>query len=310
MAYLSFSGKARSLLDAVLVSSPVQPVLRARTSKRLVVLAYHDIRNPETFRMHVEYVKRTMQTVSLAQVLECLRGYSTLPRNAVLVTFDDADRTIYEHAVPILQCEDVPAVAFVVAGHLDTDRPFWWNEVEHLIARGARARGLVENPNASINVLKRMSDTDRRQKIRALRRSVPDVRIRAEQLKSCELSHLEASGIAIGNHTLTHPILDRCSDRRIYSEVLRSHSVLTKATGKKPLAFAYPNGNYDPRVAEVLKELGYEVGFLFDHQVGSFPPQDRLRLSRVRVSSTTPLNRLRLILSGFHPAIHQAIGRS
>jgi peptidoglycan/xylan/chitin deacetylase (PgdA/CDA1 family) len=146
--------------------------------------------------------------------------------------------------------------------------------------------------------------------VRALRRSLPDGRLTAEHLEISELSALEAGGISIGNHTYSHPILNRCSEKRVRSEIARSHRLLTEALASEPRAFAYPNGNYDSRAAEALKELGYEAAFLFDHRVAHLPPEDVFRISRVRVNSTTNLSRFKLIMSGLHPALHHAIGRS
>jgi peptidoglycan/xylan/chitin deacetylase (PgdA/CDA1 family) len=276
----------------------------------MTVLAYHDVADEELFRTHIEYLKSTMCPVSMTQLLSGLRGDTTVPSRAVLITFDDADRTIYERALPILLEFDVPAVAFVVAGHLDSDRPFWWEEVSQLISRGAQVWGVSADTDLSLRTLKDMPDPERRRVVRVLRRSLPDERMKVANLKSSELSALEAGGISIGNHTFTHPILNRCSARRVRSEITRSHRLLFAALGSEPRAFAYPNGNYDSRAAEAIKELGYEAAFLFDHRVAHFPPEDVFRISRVRVNSTTPLSRFKLIMSGLHPALHHAIGRS
>ena len=302
--------RARNLIDSMLARSPAQSIIAAKTSSRLVVIAYHNVVDEENFRVQIEYLQRTKRLLSLTQVLDGLRGDAALPSNAVLITFDDADRTICERAHPVLKDYGVPAVAFVIAGHLDSEAPFWWREVEELIRRGGRTTGLSAKQDAAVRSLKEMPDRERRRKIRTLRRSLATERVSTEHLMKMELPTLEAAGVSIGNHTLTHPVLDRCSDRQVKSEIVRAHRILTEATGVEPRAFAYPNGNYDPRGAAVLKELGYEAAFLFDHRVAYFPPEDAFRISRVRVNSTTPLSRFRLIVNGVHPAMHRAIGRS
>ena len=298
------------VMDAVLVRTPVQPILASKTAGRLVVLAYHGIVDPARFSLQIEYLRETMEIVSLSEVLQAITGERTLPARSVLITFDDADRSIVEYAAPILNREGVPAVAFVVAGHLDTDRPFWWNEVEELYVRGASLRDFGPNGQAWVKRLKEIPDSDRRRVITRLRRAHAGSPVKALHLKKSDLGLLGAAGISIGNHTMTHPVLDRCSDRRIASEIRRSHKVLFRATGAAPRAFAYPNGNYDVRAVKVMKGLGYEAGFLFDHRTCPFPPIDPFRVSRVRVSSATPLDRFRLIISGLHPALHHALGRS
>src|SRR5688572_4796602 len=129
---MSLNGKLAGTVDALLHRSPAQSFWRWRSSRRLVVLAYHEIRDVGVFADQIGHLKATMRPVSLAEVLGAIRTGRSLPRGAVLVTFDDGDRTLHDDARPVLQMAGVPAVAFVVPGLLDTDIPFWWREVEAL----------------------------------------------------------------------------------------------------------------------------------------------------------------------------------
>jgi hypothetical protein len=52
------------------------------------------------------------------------------------------------------------------------------------------------------------------------------------------------------------------------------------------------------------------VAFLFDHRVNPATPGHPLRISRVRVNDHTSLDRFAVIVSGLHPALHHARGRS
>jgi peptidoglycan/xylan/chitin deacetylase (PgdA/CDA1 family) len=83
---------------------------------------------------------------------------------------------------------------------------------------------------------------------------------------------------------------------------------LTAVLGHAPRAFAYPNGNFDARAEQVLKEQAYQVAFLFDHRLTPTILADPLRISRLRVSTTTSLDRFAAIVSGLHPAVHHAQG--
>jgi peptidoglycan/xylan/chitin deacetylase (PgdA/CDA1 family) len=116
------------------------------------------------------------------------------------------------------------------------------------------------------------------------------------------------SGIAIRNHTWSHPCLSRCDDDTCRDEIERSHTMLLGALGHHPEAFAYPDGDRDPRAAAILEELGYRAAFLFDHRLSPNSPGDRMSVSRLRVDSTTTLDRFRTIVSGLHPTVHRARG--
>lgn len=298
------------MIDSVLVHSPVQPVLAARSSRRLVILAYHGIRDQEQFAQQMEFISREMRPVTLGEALEIISNpQADPPKRAVLVTFDDADRTLLERGLPVLQQFHIPAVAFVIAGYLNSSRPFWWREVEQLMGGGAFSSAISRDAAIAIHQLKMMSDLERRRTISNLRQDRRSPKPKEVQLRDSDLAVLDAEGIAIGNHTVTHPLLDRCTHWRIHQEIQRAHRILFKAVGSAPVVFAYPNGNWHPQAVQTLQELGYRAGFLFDHRVSRTSPPDRFRVSRVRVGSATSMNRFRLIVSGLHPMIHHAFGR-
>jgi peptidoglycan/xylan/chitin deacetylase (PgdA/CDA1 family) len=301
----------RAPLDAALRWSPAQLAFKRQAARRLTVLAYHGVRDPDCFQRQLDHLAGTMRPVSLDQVIEATAGRAELPRRAVLITFDDGERSVLETAAPLLRQRELPAVAFVVAGLLDTDEPFWWIEVEQLAGLGAstsRHPGLA--PTALVRRLKLAPDEERLAVIAELRRATPGPAPRMPQLRSHELPALEAAGIAVGNHTLSHPCLPRCGDERLASEIDGAHRLLGDALGHQPRAFAYPNGDWDGRAERLLAARGYAVAFLFDHRVNPTTPSHRLRISRVRVNSSTTLDRFAVIVSGLHPALHHARGRS
>lgn len=264
------------------------------------------------FHEHIQFLSRAMQPVSLDVVVRAIQRGTQLPENAVLVTFDDGDRTVLEHAAPVMKALGVPGVVFVIAGLLDSDTPFWWDEVKALVESGGTCDAFPEHssPSEAVTLLKRISNVRRLEALDSLRRTAARPAPRREQLRRSELRELEAHGIAIGNHTLSHPCLNQCDAAHIGVELEASQEILTKALGHRPSALAYPNGDEDPRVRKAAEVCGFEAAFLFDHRKAIFPVNDSLRVSRLRVNSTTSMDRFKIILSGLHPAIHHAIGRN
>lgn len=300
---------ARATIDAALRWSPAQVYFRKRAALRLAVLAYHGVDDAGTFDRQVSYLARNATPVSLDDVIQAIDGGRRLPPRSVLVTFDDGHRSVLESGLPLLRERGIPAVAFVVAGLLDTDQPFWWTEVEHLV----RAKGVAEGldglaPGQYVRKLKTLPDADRLAAIEQLRRTARTPVPRQPQLRRSELAELEAGGIAVENHTMTHPCLDRCDDDTVRAEVRDAHALLHAALGRPPRAFAYPNGNWDVRAERELEEEGYVAGFLFDHRLSMRAPRHPLRISRLRVGTDTRLDRFAAILSGLHPAVHHARG--
>jgi peptidoglycan/xylan/chitin deacetylase (PgdA/CDA1 family) len=289
----------RAAIDGLLVHSPAQWAFARRAGRRLAVLAYHDVDDPARFDEHLDVLVRDAHPVALDSVVAAARGSAALPERAVLVTFDDGARSVLDIALPLLRDRGIPAVAFVVTGVLDLDRPYWWTEVEALAAS--------EGP-AFVRRLKTVDDDERLAAMAELRRVAMTPAPSVPQLRRHELSALESAGIAVGNHSHTHPCLPRCDAEKIRAEVEEAHAVLTAALGHPPVAFAYPNGDCDERTRAAVGACGYEIAFLFDHRLATVPAEDPLRVSRLRVDATTSIDRLRAVLSGLHPAVHRLRG--
>jgi peptidoglycan/xylan/chitin deacetylase (PgdA/CDA1 family) len=305
-----FLADARPTLDGVLARSPAQTIAARWNADRPCILAYHGIEDPVRFEAHAAYLRETRQPIGATDALAALSSRRPLPNRAILVTFDDGDRSVYDQGAPILKRYGIPAIVFVIADLIDSDRPAWFQEVPELIKNGGSTRRFqAMPPRALVANMKKLPENARREVIEELRGTARMPAAPVAQLKRAELRALESMGVEIGNHTLTHPCLDQCSGEKVEAEIVGAHTRLTEILGHPPRTFAYPNGNFNPVAAEILRGLGYEAAFLFDHRIGRFPPDEVMRISRVRVDSTTPLDRFRITLSGLHPAIHRFLHR-
>lgn len=107
-------------------------VKAASGRSRLRILAYHaiaDLRDdpvlaeygvaPELFAAQLDdLAAHGWEFVDLEVTLAWLAGEGSLPRRAVLVSFDDAYTDLLAVAVPLLAERGIPAVVFAIAGHL------------------------------------------------------------------------------------------------------------------------------------------------------------------------------------------------
>ncbi|MEV6211325.1 polysaccharide deacetylase family protein [Kitasatospora sp. NPDC051914] len=300
----------RNRIDTLLRHSPLQPAFRAVAAGRLAVLAYHGIDDPQTFAAQMARLARTARPVTLARVEQAVLERRPLPPRSVLVTFDDGDRSLLTHGLPVLARHGIPAVAYVIAGLIGGDRPYWWSEAAFLVERGGTAAALPPGtgPDAAVRRLKQLPDAERRSAIDELRTTAGTAAPRRPQLTPADLRTLRDSGLAIGNHTVDHPCLDRCRPDEAAEQVAEAHTRLTGWLGEAPASFAYPNGNLDLHAERALTDLGYRTAFLFDHRHDRRLPRRPLRISRLRVNACTSMNRFDTILSGLHPAVHRLRG--
>ncbi|NLJ86552.1 MAG: polysaccharide deacetylase family protein [Firmicutes bacterium] len=68
---------------------------------------------------------------------------------------------------------------------------------------------------------------------------------------------IAAAGHEIGNHSYSHPHLNSLSTAAIRQELQRNHSNIKTLIGTDPFLFRPPFGEYNNKVIEVAKELGY-----------------------------------------------------
>jgi peptidoglycan/xylan/chitin deacetylase (PgdA/CDA1 family) len=71
--------------------------------------------------------------VSLPRLIEIIRTRKRIPDNSVCVTFDDGYADNFWNAKPILEKFHVPATVFVTTGYVDSEREFWWDDLERII---------------------------------------------------------------------------------------------------------------------------------------------------------------------------------
>jgi peptidoglycan/xylan/chitin deacetylase (PgdA/CDA1 family) len=293
----------RRAAESALAHSPLQAAFSLAARRRLAVLAYHGVPESGQFATHLDWLSANTSLLGLKEARRVILREGDTPRRPVLLTFDDGERSILEVAAPLLRERGIPAVAFVVAGLVDTDLPFWWVEVEELMARGAKA---TYSSAELVRRLKRVPNEQRIHAIQALRAQVAEP-VRTLQLRSEELRKLELDGVMIGNHSFTHPCLDQCDDELVRREVRESHERLTTMLGHPPASFAYPNGNWDRRVIKDVGIAGYELAFTFDHSLVS-RNVNPLTVSRVRVDASARRDALRIRASGLHPQLHRMRG--
>lgn len=92
------------------------------TTPNAAILLYHHVSSstpastsisPETFKSHMEYLDAHHTVVSLQDVVSAIQHNTTLPENAVAITFDDGYANILDNAHPILADLGFPYTVFI-----------------------------------------------------------------------------------------------------------------------------------------------------------------------------------------------------
>ncbi|MFQ5757771.1 MAG: polysaccharide deacetylase family protein [Acidiferrobacterales bacterium] len=229
-----------------------------------------------TFNAHMRVLSRYFNVLSLSEAVAKLQQGS-LPARAVCVTFDDGYADNYHLALPILRHWDLPATFFIATDFLDGGR--MWNDTVIEAIRNVpeptvdltgiglgrydiASSGLRHDAALALLEKLRYLEPERRQlKIDAIAQisgnALPtDLMMRPEQVR-----RLSDSGMDIGAHTVTHPILASLDDRAAHLEIAASRQRLETITRREVTLFAYPSGkpdrDYAPRHVTMVSELGF-----------------------------------------------------
>ncbi len=193
----------------------------------LLVLCYHAVSPTWDADLSVTPERLERQLASLVR-----RGYRgatfsdavTGPpaRRTVVVTFDDAYRSVLDLALPVLERLHLPGTVFVPTGFTDPDVPMAWPGID----------GWLGGPHE--HELRPMGWEG--------------------------LRHLAAAGWEIGSHTVSHPRLTELDDRALATELGESKATCEQAMGAPCASIAYPYGDVDVRVLGAARDAGYATG--------------------------------------------------
>lgn len=256
---------------------------------RLAILMYHRVLpapeplrpwdvDARAFDWQIRTLTRWFKVLPLREAAQRLRD-GTLPARAVSITFDDGYADNLTIAAPILQKYGAHATFFIATGYLDGGR--MWNDtvIEALArARGARldlnAAGLgqfdIASTEARLDSLKKilaqlkyLEPAERVRRADAIAAAVGQPLPDTLMMTSAQLRELHASGMEIGAHTVSHPILARVDEATARREILDSRDRLRALLNADIPTFAYPNGrpdtDYRKAHVEIVREAGFEV---------------------------------------------------
>ena len=299
----------QALLNLMLRTGVFTPFRLAHRSQALI-LCYHRFSQQAEIRKtpasllaeNVDYLQQHYTLVPLSEIATRLGGGKSL-RGLAAITIDDGYADAYNIAFPILQQYRAPATLFVMTDFLSRKAWLWTDKLRY-IALETSARELLVTLNgrphrAQLNGrYSRFVAADQvNEKLKVLPDEVKDQAIEqiAEQhgvtlppLPPEEFSAitweqaraLDASGVEIESHTVTHPILTQVDTQRLGFEMSESRRQLAAQLGRDVRLFCYPDGAYDARVRAAAAQSGYTCAVTTRHGLND-AESDLLTLRRV-----------------------------
>lgn len=302
---------------------------RGLVTRRAAILMYHGVTPMplsvfnwchlpvSEFRAQMMYLKAHYRVVPLSKLIECVLHREPFPARAASITFDDAFRSVFELASPILQELDLPFAVFVVANLLPTGEPPWperlfsallrtgttrleWREhswdlataVQRSVCHQDLVRHLTELPliereTAQTEILKQLGQAG----------APPDplfATMRTEDIRA-----LVASGLAeIGVHSLSHAVLLHCPAEQVRAEIAQARERLRGEAGYVDV-FAYPHGRYDAQIRDIVSQTGFRAAVTVEHRLCSRYDNPH-ELPRIGIGADDDLSRFAAKLLAFY----------
>lgn len=220
------------LAMASLVSTFIIPQAMAQSaSTRAVAFMYHRFGEDqfpstniriEQFEKQLKFLaENNFNILSLEEIVGALKNDTHLPDKSVAITIDDAYRSVYEVAYPLLKQHGFPFTVFIAPKTVD---------------QGIKA-----------------------------------------YMDWQQVREMHDDGVTFANHSLNHDYLIRRKDgesdeawaERVTTDIEMAQQRLREELGSAPALFAYPYGEFNLELMEIVEALGYTA---FGQHSGSIGP--------------------------------------
>lgn len=289
--------------------------IRYNFAHRAIIIYYHRISNfyqpinrlsvnPSNFAEHLDVLTRYFIPIKLSDLINHIHD-GTLPRKAVVVTFDDGYADNFWNAYPLLKRFGVPATIFVTTGLIGTNQEAYWDELERLLLQGEvitevsitfdayTGHWRLTTPKERIkayleifNIITPMPQEKRETVLAQLRNTLKtesDNRPEYRFMSVDELIEISRDGLVeIGAHTVNHADLPALPPELQRWEITMSKQHLEEWLGRVVDLFAYPYGHVNDVTRQIVIEAGFKAACSTKRGAVTYK-SDPFLLPRIRV---------------------------
>jgi peptidoglycan/xylan/chitin deacetylase (PgdA/CDA1 family) len=221
----------------------------------VLVLCYHAVSpdwdtglavTPDQLRSELgALVERGYEGVTFSEA--ALPSTQDRRKPVVAVTFDDAYRSVFVHAFPILEELGLPGTVFAPTDYIGQGRAMCWDGID----------GWMGGPHED--------------------ELVP--------MTWAQLAEVAAAGWEVGSHTCSHPHLPETAPAAVDDELRRSRQRIEDELGRACRSLAYPYGEADERVVAAADAAGYATACLLPARFAAPAPLEWPRVGIYRGDS-------------------------
>ena len=311
-------------------------VRRQFTKSQVAILMYHHVSSESPpwlpgavasndFEREIAHLCKVTRIVPLDWLVNQLYQGKDIPSKAVCITFDDGYKDNYTTAYHILRKYNAPATIFLTPGYIESSKTFWdckirfavWNtsitqlEVEgfgyyYLKSPKDRLKSMAKIITGLMKLPEREKNRSIEKLLQALDVVIPSKFGEKFMLTWNDISDMSENGISFGAHTVTHPILTKLSIEEAREEIVRSKKDIEKRVGAPCTLFAYPNGDFNTEIIELVKKSGFKGAVTtIPHLIS----QDEKLFMLSRISAGPDFYTFKGSLSGLYSDLMTALNR-
>lgn len=186
-----------------------------------------DVISPLEFESDLQYLKdNNYNTITMTQLIDSVYEDGVLPKNPIILTFDDGYLNTYKNVYPLLKKYDMRIVLSVVGKTIDDFSKVvddninyastTWDQIKDMSASGH-----VEIQNHSYNLHK---------------------------IKNGRYGCYQKNGEALAEY-----------EKVLTDDFMKLQDIIQEVTGNAPNTFTYPYGKYNNNTEEIIKKIGFKA---------------------------------------------------
>lgn len=243
---------------------------------KILSLYYHDPIVSGVEKMICHYQKRGYRFVSVEELLGIMQAGKPLKEKLAFISLDDGWKQNFD-LLPVIEKYNVPVCIFIATEPVLSGN-FWWEYVGKVRDK----KGLEE--------FKKLPYEEFYGQLKEIKSRITLERSAMTKEEVIEISRHPL--ISIQAHTVHHPILTTQPDDVVEMEIKESKRILEEWTGKKIIAFSYPNGRNTKRESDTARKY-YDICFT-TIQRHIYVDQDIMLLPRYGLTGQWPRDLLKV----------------
>ena len=257
----------------------------------------------DKFKSQIDYLCKNFNILSKNQFLEIMDSNKIPYKPSVLLTFDDGYKDHYDYVFPYLLKKKITGSFYAPISPITEKTVLDVNKIHYILSVGLDPKKIIIDINnfltkkslkkldidmvqkkiikdgtisphddRNTNLIKRVLQYILPKKIRVdvinylLEKNVKLSEKELSEklyLNQEEIKEMHTSGMDFGSHSVSHPYLNLCNEKKQIKEILHSKLFFKKlGLSTKNFSIAYPYGSYNTNTLKIVKRLKLSYAFI------------------------------------------------